>query len=158
MAVAGQVIKASDRDPAIHARIRAAATQNFTDNTVTALLFDTDDIDDDGGHSTVTNTSRYTFQRDGRFEIAGVVFYGASTAGTVRQTDLATNGVQVTGAVVSSGPRPGGTGVMQQNLAPTIVDAVAGDYAEIRGLQNSGGTLATQAGSNMTVKFLGEVA
>jgi hypothetical protein len=157
MALSGAVVRASDRDPPIHARIRAAATQNLLDNTVTAILFDTDDIDDDSGHSTVTNTSRYTFQRDGRFEIAAVVYHGASTAGTSRQVDLAINGVAVNGAIVSSGPRPGGTGVMQQNLAGQIVTVVATDYAEIRGSQNSGGTLATQAGSNMTVKFLGEV-
>jgi len=157
MAVAGNVVKASDRDPPIHARIRSVATQNWLDNTVTPITFDTDDIDDDSGHSTSVNTNRYTFQRDGRFEISAVTFHGASTAGTSRQTDLAINGVAITGAIVSSPPRTGGTGVFQQNLAGQIVTVVATDYAEIRGLQNSGGTLATAAGSNMTVKFLGEV-
>lgn len=156
MPLSGEPIRASDRDTQYLARVRATATQSINDSSATPLLFDTDDVDDDGGHSTVTNTSRYTAQRDGRYLATAVGFHGSSTAGTSRNLSLAINGADYIGATVSSGPRPGGTGSFQQNLAPVLVTLVVGDYLELRLTQNSGGALATAAGSNMTIVFLGE--
>lgn len=52
-----------------HARLRHSTTQSIVATTGTPVLFNTEDADDDNGHSTVTNTSRYTAQTAGTWKV-----------------------------------------------------------------------------------------
>lgn len=155
MPLSGEPVRASDRDIQYLASLRAAAVQSIPDNSPTALNFDTDDIDDDNGHSPSSSTSKYFVQRDGRFEVGGVASHGTSTAGTSRNFSLYVNGSAVTGATVSSGPRTVGTGSFQQNLTGCIVQLIVGDYIELWLTQNSGGALNTAANSLMIIRYWG---
>lgn len=137
------------------AKLRATAVQSIPDNAATPVNFDTEDMDNDSGHSTVTNTSRYTAQTQGWFMCSGSVAHGASTAGTSRSADIAVNGTVVVGATNSSGPRPGGTGAMTQASATVVTFLNTGDYVELRALQNSGGALNTAVGSAVSIVWIG---
>ena len=156
MPVAGNVVRASDRNTQYLAVLRAAAVQSIPDNSATPLAFDTDDIDDDSGHSPSSSNTKYFAQRQGRFEISATGAHGASTAGTSRNLGLNVNGVAVTVASVSSGPRPGGTGTFTQNMSGQIVTLIVGDYIEIVMTQNTGGALNTAANSTVTIRYWGD--
>ncbi len=133
------------------AKMVATATQAISDSTTTALLFASEDIDDDSGHSTVTNTSRWTSVSAGWYLCSGVVFHGGSTAGTSRTCEIAVNGTTASGGSASSGPRPGGTGSFSQASPTTLVHLNVSDYVELRIFQNSGGSVTTATGSSLTI-------
>ncbi len=156
MPSAGDVVLASDRDTPIRAKLQAVATQAIADSSTIALLFDTDVLDDDNGHSTAVSTSKYFAARAGWFAAWGTANHGASTAGTTRNVEIAVNGTQAVGGLVSSGPRPGGTGAFSQTSPVVLVNLVVGDYVELRVVQNSGGSVTTQTGSVLNLEFKGE--
>src|SRR5690348_12981216 len=56
-------------------------------NAMTALNFDTEVLDSDGGHSTVTNTSRYTATVPGTYLVFGFVGW-ANTSGGDRRIQI----------------------------------------------------------------------
>lgn len=68
----------------------------------TAVLFDTNEVDSYGGHSTVTNTSLYVAQVAGWYQCSGVVPTNASgTAGSTREVSWFKNGAAIIAAVAS---------------------------------------------------------
>lgn len=120
------------------------ATQSIANNTWTAITFDSEYFDDDGGHSTVTNTSRYTCQVAGRYELTGCFVVAFNTTG-LRAAKLAKNGTPITGSAVFIQASPSvGTSV----LTTIPVQLAAGDYVELNGWQGSGGALSTLASAD----------
>lgn len=120
---------------------RQTVSQNILDSVFTSITFTTEDIDTAGGHSNVTNNSRYTAQSNGWRRAYGGISYGGSTTGQ-RYARLALNGVSLDG----SGNRVGGSA--NSTAVPTrtvLVWMNTGDYLELQGHQNSTGTLATTA-------------
>lgn len=108
----------------------------------TTLTLDTEIIDTDGGHSTVTNTSRYTAQTAGLYYVSGYCCIGPTTGSTTgtRTIQIFLNGGGVTGSAVQAAPSPlNGTGV----FTATLVQMNVGDYVEIAFWQNSGGSQST---------------
>jgi hypothetical protein len=108
---------------------------------VFSATLDTERTDPDGGHSTVTNTSRYTFQVAGWYLALGVAaFANTSTAGS-RAAKLLMNG---TTAVPSSEQLTLPT-TTTASTVPTfaLVQANVNDYIELQIYQNSGGSLNT---------------
>jgi hypothetical protein len=118
----------------------ASTGQSFTSTTTSAVLtLDTEIVDSDGGHSTTTNTSRYTAQTAGLYIVTGSVCFASNATGT-RTLQVFLNGVGVTGsAVQSAASGSNGTSV----FTATMVQMAVGDYVELAAWQNSGSTLAT---------------
>lgn len=74
------------------AQLRQTSAQTLTTiSTTYDILFDTEDIDRDNGHSTVTNTGRYTAQTAGWYYVSGAVGFSANAIGT-RVVNIAVNG------------------------------------------------------------------
>jgi hypothetical protein len=135
--------------------VTQSATQNLTSSTFTALTFDQSVFDSYGGHSNVTNNSRYTAQVAGWYIVFGCSCFAANTTGQ-RGAAVAKNGTRIQGAA----------GFIQTTSAlspapaspPTIVFLAVGDYVEIQAYQNGANPLATASGadldSSMTVVWI----
>lgn len=62
--------------------LRKSGQQTISSGVLTAVTWDTELIDSDGGHSTVTNNSRYVAQTAGWYHlIASMVFYQPTDVG-----------------------------------------------------------------------------
>lgn len=119
-------------------QVRQTLAQSFTSGSSAACLFDSEDIDNDGMHSTVSNTSRLTGQTAGRFVISGGTSYATNTSG-FRDAEWNVNGSAVNGAGALIPPVTGAsTRVAARSLS---VFLNVGDFVELLGLQNSGGPL-----------------
>ncbi len=115
------------------------SAQSITTATWTSLLMDTEVIDRDGGHSTVTNTSRYTAQTAGYYRCSGLFSIAGNTTGR-RGTRWAVNGTVITSTDVLLPSASATSGF------PTYTREVflnVGDYVELQVFQDSGGSLNT---------------
>lgn len=110
----------------------AQSIANSTSSTV--LTLDTEVVDSDGGHSTTTNTSRYTAQTAGLYYISGSVCYATNSAGT-RTLQVFQNGAGITGSAVQSMPSASNGASV---FTATIAQLAVGDYVELATWQNSG--------------------
>jgi hypothetical protein len=130
-----------------------SAAQSIAPSTVTALAMDSAVVDSYGGHSNVTNNSRYTAQVAGYYLVIGQVGYTANANGN-RLIELHKNG----GATLPLGQGVGLAPTTSNNAANQVCALVllaAGDYVEAYTYQTSGGALSTvptQCG--MTVLWL----
>jgi hypothetical protein len=116
-------------------------TQSVANNTWTAITLDTEQQDTYGGHSTSTNTSRYTAQVAGWYTVSGVTVWGNNATG-VRGSRIHVNGsaIQGTCQLVTAVTTGSLTGVS----TPTrTVFLNVGDYVEVGGYQSSGAALST---------------
>jgi hypothetical protein len=112
--------------------------QSIPNATLTALTFDSENYDNDGAHSTVTNTSRITFQTAGWHQYDAVYNSAASTAG-YRLASAYKNGV-----LYKLGSRYAAPSTAQGTASASgSVQVVAGDYLEIYVYQTTGGSLST---------------
>lgn len=125
--------------PLDFAQLLQIVTQNLTTATWTSITFTSEGIDSAGGHSTVSNTSRYVAVHTGWYDVKGGVAFAFHATGA-RSVRFAVNGT----------PRAGFE--REQAIAVTYgnctsisrnIYLAAGDYLELQAFQNSGGTLAT---------------
>lgn len=120
------------------------------------LLFDTEDLDNDGMHSTVTNTTRATSATTGRYAVSWASTWAANATGR-KGGWLIVNGVNVnaSSAVV---PSSAATGTSVPGRSRNIF-LNAGDYAEVFAYQESGGVVNTNAGtfdqSSFSLRYVG---
>lgn len=122
----------------------SASSQSIaTGITYISLTLDTEVYDSDGGHSTVTNTSRYTAQVAGTYSLSGSCGY-AGTAGGNRSTRLAVNGVGVQGSQVAAAPTT--TANSWYGIATAFAVLNVGDFVEVQTWQNSGAAINTNGG------------
>lgn len=119
-----------------------SAAQSIVNSTVTALGIDTTALDTYGGHSNVTNNSRYTAGVTGYHLIIANAGYVANGSGN-RLVEIHQNG-SGSPLPISQGigfaPTTSNTGAVS---TATLVYLVAGDYVEAFTYQTSGITLAT---------------
>jgi hypothetical protein len=122
------------------AYLRQTAAQTLTTATNTLLTFDTEDIDRDNGHSTTTNTSRYTAQTAGWYFITGAASFVGNATGT-RVARFLINGT----ALNAGGNITSATLNTNTCVAPisNFVYLNVGDYLEIQVQQSSGANLNT---------------
>ncbi|MGW2936084.1 hypothetical protein ACWDA7_30500 [Streptomyces sp. NPDC001156] len=108
---------------------------------------DSEQIDTYGGHSTTTNTSRYTAQVAGWYTVCGVSVWAGNATGS-RAARIHVNGATVQGSAqnVLTSSSASATGVMTPVRA---VQLGVGDYVEVAGWQSSGGLLSTLAASDL---------
>lgn len=136
---------------------RQGAAQSLPNNTLTNILFDTNDIDTDGGHSTSVNTDRYVGKTAGRFQVSGGVGYAAGV-GTWRVAEIQKNGAAINIGSHIAIPNSGTTHRMPTRTLTLSLNGTT-DYVTIVAFQNSGGALntATTTGdqSHMSVRMVG---
>ena len=119
---------------------RQTVAQAIPGNSYTALTFTTEDIDAAGGHSTTTNTSRYTVQAAGKYRLTGSISVPASVTAS-----------QMVGAFYKNGTlaTPGGKGTFnvvsttaeQSFIMPNLyVSLNASDYVELQVFKPTGFT------------------
>lgn len=123
------------------AQITQGSVQSIPNSAVTPVTFDSTVNDSYGGHSNITNNSRYTAQVTGWYLVIGVAAFATNGTG-VRVARLLKNGSSVVyfdvwAQAVTAASTPTATataGILQLN---------AGDYVELGAYQTSGGALTT---------------
>lgn len=123
------------------AKLRASVSQSINNNSWTALNFNTEDVDVGGGHSTVTNTSRWVAPESGMVLVSGV-YSPASNATGRRGIRWAKNGTVIPSS--QSMVLAGTTSLLNIASLTHMVPVVAGDFIEVQAFQESGGSLGTQ--------------
>jgi hypothetical protein len=119
--------------------------QSIPNNVATAVLLDTAVVDSYAGHSTVTNTSRYTAQVAGWYDVLGSVTFAINTTGR-RLVVLRVNGV-VSSAGQQSETPPNTAGTLVTLTQEHFVFLNAGDYVEVFAFQASGSAMVLPGGS-----------
>ncbi|MHB9861987.1 hypothetical protein [Streptomyces sp. YIM S03343] len=123
-----------------------ATAQAIVNNTWTSATIDTEEYDSDNGHSTTTNSSRYTVQVPGTYAVFGSLGLVGNATGN-RGVRITVNGVAIHGSFVKTAT-PDATGSAGLVTAGSAVCAV-GDYIEVQVHQNSGAALNTNAGGDV---------
>lgn len=123
-----------------------ATAQAITSGAWTGISIDTGVIDSDGGHSNVTNPSRYTCQVAGIYLVLGFADFVSNATG-VRGSRIALNGTAIRGSQTNLTTTNGSV-----FAAPcwAVQRLIVGDYVEVQGFQNSGGNLNTANGTDAT--------
>ena len=124
-----------------------SAAQTITNNSSTALTFNTETFDTDGFHDNSTNTSRITIPsgKGGKYLFVMTMCWTTNATGE-RLTTLKKNG----GFHKYTWQMGGISGGYIFNPSSVIVDATAGDYFEMFGFQTSGGNLNIVEGFDYT--------
>jgi hypothetical protein len=124
------------QDPPIF-RAHSNTTQTLTTGVSAAVLLQSEDWDSEDGHSTSSNTSRYTAVYAGYYAVDGVVFFAGNATGR-RGVSFSVNGTNqhASRTLVFSG---GASGI--QILGVDEVYLAVGDYVEMFAFQESGGNL-----------------
>ncbi|GAA3267673.1 hypothetical protein [Streptomyces lavendulae] len=118
--------------------------QSCPNATWFSVVLDSETIDSDAGHSTVTNPSRYTPSVPGTYLAVGIVAFNGS-ATTQRSARLALNGSPTAGGAASGAC---GSSWWAGTCVDLIVCNGSSDYIEIQGRQDSGGSLSTYVGTD----------
>lgn len=157
-----QIVKnlAEDADGALKppvAQLYQTVEQDIAHNTFTALNFQGEAADTHNGHSTTTNTSRWTCPSGwaGYYLVSGLVYLfnpSVSMCCHIRK-----NGVGVKGSLTRSGPASVTTDTGLSS-GTVVVPMSVGDYVEVFVEQNAGATRHTFVGgdftSGLSVSFL----
>src|SRR5579859_5133964 len=120
--------------------MRQTVAGSIANSTWTAIACDTEDIDRDNGHSTVTNTSRYTSQTAGYYRGSGKISF-ASNANNRRWTRWDVNAAEITATRLSMQAANGDASELA--MASRLIFLNVGDFLEAKGFQDTVGALNT---------------
>lgn len=112
------------------------ASQSLTNDTVTALAFNSEREDTDSMHDTVTNNGRIVFNTAGRYEIKILLSFATNATG-IRQCHIKLNGTTYIASITTNAAASGNARLVlscSRRFAAT-------NYIEIEAHQNSGGAL-----------------
>lgn len=118
------------------------ANQAYTSGSFTGITWPTENVDRDGGHSTSTNTNRYTAQTAGYYTMHVFANWTLESASGYRRVLFRTNGT----TFGHQDSRPGLATVNMSHLSGIAFLSV-GDYVEVMADQNSGTTISVANGS-----------
>lgn len=126
--------------PPVFSGVQGTA-QSIPNGAWTSFTIDTELLDADGGHSTVTNTSRYTATVPGTYLVIGTSGWAGNVTGK-RWLRLALNGSAINGTACGSDAH---TSLNVGGHATSTIINLNGstDYVEVQGQQASGGALNT---------------
>jgi hypothetical protein len=113
-----------------------SAAQSIPNNTVTVLTANSELFDNDGMHSTVSNTDRIVAQKAGRYLFIATVLFAAS-AGSIMSISFRLNGA---GSDIA-GSSTTNTAIGGRLTASKMFTLAAGEFVVCRAFQNSGGAL-----------------
>jgi hypothetical protein len=123
-------------------------TSNYTisNATDTLLTFNTEILDTDGFHSTVTNTSRITIPtgKGGKYYVFAWGSYANNTTG-YRQLEILVNGRTGTPSRVGNDSASSANNMGLNPVGAAVL--TDGDYIEVNTYQNSGGSLTFYGGA-----------
>lgn len=110
-------------------------TQAISNNSITPIILNSEDYDVGSLHDVAVNNTRVTITVAGLYLVVGRIYYAALTATDIRAR-IHKNGV-IVGAetVVQNSAAP-----VTVSITQTLILAV-GDYLELAGYQNSGGSI-----------------
>lgn len=110
--------------------LRHSAQQLIARETDTALLFNTEDMDSHNGHSTSSNTSRYTAPRSGVYQVSGAVTWSAASIRAKLEAFFRINGSgsDLAGSTVFRSEHHTGVSVLELSALARLS---AGDFVEI---------------------------
>lgn len=133
-------------------RVYNSANISITNNTLTALTFDTEEFDVGAGmHSTSVNTGRLTVPTGcgGKYVIGADIEFAANATGS-RLIRLRVNGA----TNIAQVQYPSSSGTYASALAISSVYALsAADYVEVVVLQDSGGALNVTTQASYSPRF-----
>lgn len=116
-----------------------AVSPSIPNNTLAPVTWDSETDDNWNGHSTSSNTSRYTAQVAGLYSLSGTFSVVGNTTG-YRLAVWYLNGTEINGTR-NYVPNPGTTINCTVPLVGFNVRLAVGDYVEMAVFQNSGGAL-----------------
>ncbi|WP_050778015.1 hypothetical protein [Micromonospora sp. ATCC 39149] len=133
------------------AMLRQTAAQSIpTGGSFTPVTFGSEVFDDDpdgvGGHSTSSNTSRYTVRYPGIYLLGGGCGFAVSATG-VRGVAWLLNGAVIDGSDVMLQAVTTASTSTRVPARQITVSLAEGDYVELGAFQTSGGALNTVTGS-----------
>lgn len=143
---AGNKVYASDLNDLANkpeARLRQTSAQSINHGTWTALTFGAEDVDTHNGHSTSSNTSRYTAQVAGWYHVTGNGGFVSNSTGH-RGVRLHKNGSVVNNTATYFNTST--SDVWSASISADIHLAV-NDYVEIAVIQDSGAALNSSGAS-----------
>lgn len=143
LAVSGRV---STLETAAAARpfalLRGSGTLSLANNVAAALPLALEDADPLNGHSTTTNTSRWTCPAGwaGTYLVLGGIRIDGGSTGW-RTASLRKNGAGLNANAGVNSEQQSAAGSAFVTVSPTLVQLVTGDYMELWGNQDSGAAL-----------------
>lgn len=132
---------------------RSVATYTLPATGWQQVPLPTEDVDDDGVHSTTSNTGRFTFSRPGWYRIGALISWQANQSTSVnlaRQCRLNRNGATVPNTLVTNTYAAVG---LVQHIPPTPVLIAAGDYVQLDAAGPSGHILFGDPGGAGSMMF-----
>ena len=121
----------------IGAKVTSTAAQTITNNTTTAIAFDSEVYDTDGIHDNSTNNTRLTCKTAGKYHIVANLNYESDDPAVgVRMFGIYVDGTRVVKEVNDCVTLDNTTVSMS-----TIQNLAVNQYVEIKTVQNSGGNL-----------------
>lgn len=126
-------------------RVYKATGQSINNITLTALTFDNERFDNDGMHSTSSNTSRITFTKPGVYVVSGSVAWDSANSKNV-WLGIRLNGVSSSSYLAAQWTP---AGFSAEATVSTIYKFAAGDYIELMVYQQHGSALSTLAAANL---------
>jgi hypothetical protein len=118
---------------------KISSAQSLTNNTESAVTFNSEVFDTDGFHDNSTNNSRITIPsgKAGKYLLTAQISFAANATGA-RVVKFKKNGSDfMLGNVIAAAPATDFTVINNS----TLVNASVGDYFEVFALQSSGGSL-----------------
>lgn len=119
-------------------QLRQSVAQSIPAGSPTGLLFDIEELDTHGMHSTASQTSRIIPPVAGWYRVAGSVTYVAGTTNR-RGANWAVNGVAIYGTINN----PMLASITIVDAPNVLVKLNVGDYLELQGYQDTSAALST---------------
>jgi hypothetical protein len=134
-------------------RAYRSSTQTLTTATDTTILWDSEEWDNDGMHSTSVDTGRLTIVTAGRYMLGGHLEYAAGS-NTYRHARIIVN----TGSLATQGTKslPLSSGYLDASCNPFVIgrQAYSSGYYYMEGRQDSGGNLGVLQDSGMWAHWI----
>lgn len=129
------------------------ASQSVTITTYTPVNLQQETIDSIGGHSTTTNTPRYTPNVAGWYEVSGVVQWQGSASGTFREAGIAKNGTTYVTGGYSRVPMNATAQLMPTPVVLVYLNGTT-DYVQMIAYSDAGTNIGNIAPNSMVAKWV----
>ena len=127
--------------------VQASAQTGWTASTFTSITFTTETADNDGQHSTSSNTSRVVIGNTlGWYLVIGTYASASDASGVTRRAQVALNGTVVSG---STGITPA-AGFATATAWCLVQATSSGDYVELQGWTDATTTRGTAVSGGLT--------
>lgn len=125
--------------------------QSIPNNTGTAVLWDSESLDENGNHSIASNTSKYNILVPGYYAVSARVRFASDNTTGVRDIWVSRNGIVSAGSrygLVRKGGEADHT--VHTAISPIPYPMEIGDYLEVFVFQNSGAAKTTSTTEHYT--------